>query len=95
MYRCLDCGTTFEEPKRAINRHWEVDTRQDGLVLVCPSCYGDDIEKLKLCACGWSYIISDKDWCQDCLDKVSRMARLLGLNHEQTKDLLEYWISEN
>lgn len=95
MYRCLDCGATFEEPRTSSSRHWEIDTRQDETVYICPACSSEDIEKLKLCPCERSYIVSGKDWCQDCLYEVSLVGKHRALDHEQTKNLLEYWISEN
>ena len=42
MYKCLDCGATFERPNRLIT--------DDGIFNICPECKSDEIEKQTPCA---------------------------------------------
>jgi predicted amidophosphoribosyltransferase len=95
MYRCLDCGIYFDDPNITSSTHWEVGTRRDEPIRICPGCGSEDFEELKLCPCGLHHISSEKDWCQYCLDDVSGLAGRRYLDHEQAKELLEYWLSVN
>lgn len=70
MYKCLNCGAEFETPAKD-----SIDCG-DGysqIVVICPECRIDDIEKLKPCSmCREHYIKSSKDCCANCELAVSR-----------------------
>jgi DNA-directed RNA polymerase subunit RPC12/RpoP len=71
MYKCIDCGETFEEPVRETIMHWEVDTRLAEHTGSCPYCNSDDFEELILCpACKENYIDGANDICKDCTQTV-------------------------
>ena len=93
MNMCLDCENQFEEPKQEIIMHFEVDTRREEIIGVCPSCGSSDYEEMKKCACCGEPIRSSEDYCKSCLDDahdaVQRFSwRLSGFNYDTDKLLL-------
>lgn len=60
MYKCLNCGVTFEEGKLG----YTLDGEE---TMVCPECEIDDWEILHKCEmCHEEYITSEKDRCYTC-----------------------------
>jgi DNA-directed RNA polymerase subunit RPC12/RpoP len=101
MYKCLDCGAEFDEPKRFIIMHYEVDTRQEEYLTVCPECFLSDIEEMKLCpACKENWITSNKDICNECtytlydaLNRaIDRVKYDLGCEVKPLMPTVEKWI---
>ena len=69
MYKCNECGTTFEGRGRACEPYDEFDYPEYEKWTCCPGCGGDDLEKMASClVCGawWSDSL-----CEDCLEKIS------------------------
>ena len=68
MNMCLDCEKQFEEPKEEIIIHFEVDTRREEIISVCPNCGSSDYEEMGACLCCGEPIGSSEDYCNSCLD---------------------------
>lgn len=69
MYKCLNCGATFEKPA-------EGPEYIDGILAyyykLCPECRIDDIDELKKCSmCRETYITSEKDRCSTCEERTA------------------------
>ncbi len=67
MYRCTDCGKRFEEVKTVFEEHG-LDTPPYEKRVVCPSCYGTSIERVRAehCRCCGARLPANKtDYCND------------------------------
>lgn len=65
IYRCRDCGATFEEVRVIKHRHNEIDGAWYEKVEVCPCCGIDDIEEVNTCLeCG--KVIENSTLCAEC-----------------------------
>jgi DNA-directed RNA polymerase subunit RPC12/RpoP len=98
MYRCLDCGEIFAEPKKGATSHYEVDTRQYEPEDVCPYCGHDEFEEVILCPwCEENYIVEGGEYfCDDCYARVSSLANELAdekqKSFDEAKDLIGVWL---
>lgn len=68
---CNNCGRTFDEPARAHQMHYEVDTMREESYSICPHCHSEEIEETDKCpVCGETIATTD-DYCEDCNPLIS------------------------
>ena len=73
MFVCVECGSTFEEPKSWEEKHG-LDCGPYENFSGCPYCGGAYVEAHRCDCCGgWitsdSYVkIGDERYCEDCFD---------------------------
>lgn len=96
MYKCMNCHRIFETPAKDIITHWEVDTRQDEIINVCPACGSDFLESVHLCGwCEEEYINDRYDFCTFCYSRVSQavqdFADSEGKPYKEAKELFGSW----
>ena len=72
MYRCIDCGTEFEYPKK-IREYLDDDTHFFAMYYGCPHCRSDDVEQVVVCdlcgehvADGYVVLKDGTIACNDC-----------------------------
>lgn len=85
MYKCFDCGETFEEPKEYCETvPYGCQDVVEKKHLGCPSCGGDFDESKECEYCGKHFLEEESRSdviCNDCIDEVdSRFKNLLHNN---------------
>jgi len=94
MNVCLDCKKQFEEPKEEIIMHFEVGTRREEIIGVCPSCGGSDYEEMGKCACCGEPIRSNEDYCNGCInfanEAINEFSWKMAAFEKNTNKLLLY-----
>lgn len=77
MYKCLDCGAEFEEPRGGSSYDY-IDTGIGMMAVAdvgcceCPYCGGDyeEMYECKYCGCEFLYKdMEDIDCCKECYEK--------------------------
>ena len=67
---CNNCGRTFDEPARAHQMHYEVDTMREESYSICPHCHSEEIEESDKCpVCGEEKPLTE-DYCKTCSDTI-------------------------
>lgn len=99
MNKCNQCHALFETPATETIMHYEVDTRREELIPVCPECGWDEFEGVQLSrACSDRYITSGEDFCETCIQDmtwcIDQIQRLTGCDWETAKELAEYVINK-
>ena len=99
MNKCNKCQALFEAPATETIMHYEVDTRQEELIPVCPECGSEEFEEVQLCrACNKHYIASSNDFCETCIQDttwcIDQIQRLTGCDWETAKELAQHVIEE-
>jgi hypothetical protein len=77
MWKCLNCGATFENPGKTCETP-DTGWGHEDYCNVCPECHIDDIEELHLCRCEREYITDEQDRCWQCekeIDEAMKEAR--------------------
>lgn len=78
MYKCLDCGFDFEEPKRYSEDYTPGGAFEGGSFMRyfegCPICAGA-FEEATECECG-EYFIGYEEKCENCLELEAEEAEL-------------------
>lgn len=98
MNKCNKCDALFETPATETIMHYEVDTRREELIPVCPECGSDEFEEVTICkGCDMNYIKSSEGYCQHCYNDVSLWVAQLGsqkrLSFMETVDLIESYLA--
>ena len=98
MNMCLDCKKQFEEPKQEIIIHFEVDTRREEIMSVCPSCGSSDYEEMGKCLCCREPIRTSEDYCISCLDfaneAIEQFSWKMAGFEKNTNKLLRYVLED-
>lgn len=96
MYKCCECGETFETPatiKEERGEFWGMTCYEE--ISICPYCKSSEFDDMIKCpACG-EYMDSDRDYCENCIEIrdeafASAIAVLeeYSLTYQQAFDLL-------
>lgn len=94
MNKCNQCHALFETPATETIMHYEVDTRREELIPVCPECGGDYFDEVYLCpTCNENY--TKNDHCFDCLmdvsDSISKLANQKDITYQDAVELFSDW----
>lgn len=94
MNKCNQCHALFDAPATETIMHYEVDTRREELIPVCPECGGDCFREVELCpACKESW--TPLDYCDNCYkdvsDAITELAKRKGMSFEDALKLVDSW----
>ena len=99
MYKCLNenCETLFEEADTTVITHWEVDTKRERIVPMCPRCGCIELDELKPCpSCATNYLTDTRDHCDCCYEDVSKAISRLAIEKDitwsETVKLVTDWV---
>lgn len=68
---CNNCGRTFDEPARAHQMHYEVDTMREESYSICPHCHSEEIEESNKCPVCGGIKRRTEDYCVPCSESIS------------------------
>lgn len=77
MFKCMDCGWEFEEPK--VNREYHGLEYGHEDRCYCPNCGSEDYKEGKACGICGEYAY-DGDYCECCMDEAKDMLKV-DFNH--------------
>lgn len=69
MFKCMDCGLEFEEPK--VNREYHGLEYGHEDRCYCPNCGSDDYREGKACVICGEYAY-EEDYCENCMDTAKK-----------------------
>lgn len=85
MFRCNDCGETFNTPSSLAEYSEYFGATAVEMRPCCPFCKSDDIEGVKQCAvCGE---ISEYDICEECEKLISSERKILKYGEENREEI--------
>ena len=97
---CNNCGRTFDEPAKAFQMHYEVDTMRERKYPICPYCYSEEIEESGSCPICGEAIPYTEDYCKRCSEDINQdltrfiksIQGLYSIDYEKAVEWLTYEI---